>query len=96
MEARKLYFLGGRPWRCRPCSELTYASRQAIRRRRLLIKAKKIRESLGGSPSMLGNFGEAERDATHGLDPGQGAARVCYAITALAWAMFSMKSDQAR
>jgi hypothetical protein len=26
-------------------------------------------------------FAEAERDATHGLDPGQGAARACYPMT---------------
>jgi hypothetical protein len=39
----------GRPWRCRHCYDLTYATRQATARERERIKTQKIRERLGGS-----------------------------------------------
>lgn len=41
---RKLYSPRGQPWRCRHCYRLSYATRQASRWDRLLIKAQKIRE----------------------------------------------------
>jgi len=53
---RKLYAPRGRPWRCRHCYNLTYATRQAAPRDRLLIKAQKIREMLGGSPAIFDAF----------------------------------------
>ena len=37
----------------RRCYGLTYATRQVITRHRLLMKAQKIREQLGGSRSLL-------------------------------------------
>ena len=52
----KLFAPRGQPWRCRQCYGLTYATRQAVPQQRLLIKAQKIRELLGGSPSMLDDF----------------------------------------
>jgi hypothetical protein len=54
--ARKLYAPRGQPWRCRHCYRLTYATRQASRPSRLLLKAQKIRERLGGSPSVCDDF----------------------------------------
>ena len=53
---RKLFSPHGQQWRCRTCYDLTYATRQASHRDRLLIKAQKIREQLGGSPSMFDEF----------------------------------------
>src|ERR1700738_3456672 len=49
----KLHAFRDRPWRCRHCYQLTYATRQAVPRHRHVIKVQKIREQLGGSPSML-------------------------------------------
>ena len=53
---RKLFSPSGQQWRCRICYDLTYATRQASHRDRLLSQAQKIREQLGGSPSMLDDF----------------------------------------
>jgi hypothetical protein len=44
----KLHSAGRKPWRCRHCYDLTYATRQATPRDRHDIKAQKIRERLGG------------------------------------------------
>jgi hypothetical protein len=52
----KLYAPGGRPWRCRHCYRLTYATRQAAPRIRHLMKAQKVRRLLGGSLSMIDDF----------------------------------------
>ena len=52
----KLHTFGDRPWRCRHCHNLTYAARQAVPRHRHVLRAQKIREQLGGSPSMLEQF----------------------------------------
>ena len=52
----KLYAPRGLPWRCRRCYGLTYATRQAAPHDRLLLKAQKIRERLGGDPNDLGEF----------------------------------------
>ena len=52
----KLHAFRDRPWRCRHCYRLTYATRQALPRHRHIIKAQKIRRQLGGSPSMLEQF----------------------------------------
>jgi hypothetical protein len=52
----KLHAFRDRPWRCRHCYGLTYATRQALPRHRHIIKAQKIRRQLGGSPSMLEQF----------------------------------------
>jgi hypothetical protein len=53
---RNLYAPRGHPWRCRHCYQLTYATRQASRRHRLLIKAQKIRERLGGNRAVGDDF----------------------------------------
>jgi hypothetical protein len=45
----KLHSARGKPWRCRHCYVLTYATRQATARERERIKTQKIRERLGGS-----------------------------------------------
>jgi hypothetical protein len=52
----KLHATSGRPWRCRHCYRLTYATRQATPRDRHIINVQKIREQLGGSPSLLDGF----------------------------------------
>src|SRR5215472_7420230 len=44
----KLHAFRDRPWRCRHCYNLTYATRQATPRDRQQIKAQKIRLRLGG------------------------------------------------
>jgi hypothetical protein len=49
----KLHAFRDRPWRCRHCHGLTYATRQAVPRHRHVIKVQKIREQLGGSLSLL-------------------------------------------
>jgi hypothetical protein len=51
-----LYSPNGRPWACRHCYRLTYATRQAIPRDRQLLRAQRIRHRLGGSRSMLEPF----------------------------------------
>jgi len=52
----KLHSFRDRPWRCRHCYGLTYATRQATPRDRYQIKAQKIRERLGGAPGFLDAF----------------------------------------
>jgi hypothetical protein len=52
----KLHAFRDHPWRCRRCYGLTYATRRVITRHRLLMKAQKIREQLGGSRSLLDQF----------------------------------------
>ena len=52
----KLHAFRDRPWRCRHCYQLTYATRQAVPRHRHVIKVQKIREHLGGSLSLLDGF----------------------------------------
>jgi hypothetical protein len=52
----KLYGPPGRPWRCRKCYQLTYASRQSAPQQRLILKAQKIREQLGGKLGVLDDF----------------------------------------
>jgi hypothetical protein len=52
----KLHAFRDRPWRCRHCYQLTYATRQATQRHRHVIKVQKIREHLGGSLSLLDGF----------------------------------------
>jgi hypothetical protein len=51
-----LYSPSGRPWACRHCYRLTYATRQAIPRDRHLMRAQGIRQRLGGSRNMLDPF----------------------------------------
>ncbi len=51
-----LYSPNGRPWACRHCYRLTYATRQAIPRDRYLLRAQRIRERLGGSRSVIEDF----------------------------------------
>ena len=51
-----LYSPNGRPWGCRHCYRLTYATRQAVPRDRHLLRAQRIRRRLGGSPNMLEDF----------------------------------------
>src|SRR5262245_17494747 len=45
----KLHSARGKPWRCRHCYNLTYATRQATECFRYKIKAQKISELLGGN-----------------------------------------------
>jgi hypothetical protein len=52
----KLHSTRGKPWRCRHCYDLTYATRQAVPRHRRIMKAQKIRQRLGGSANMLEKF----------------------------------------
>jgi hypothetical protein len=52
----RLHAFRDRPWRCRHCHNLSYATRQATPRMRLLMKAQKIRKQLGGSLSMMDDF----------------------------------------
>jgi hypothetical protein len=51
-----LYSPNGRPWACRHCYRLTYATRQASPLDRHLLRAQRIRRRLGGSPNMLEDF----------------------------------------
>jgi hypothetical protein len=51
-----LYRPPGHPWRCRKCYQLTYATRQAAPRQRLILKAQKVREQLGGKLGVLDVF----------------------------------------
>jgi hypothetical protein len=51
-----LYRPPGHPWRCRKCYQLTYAARQAAPRQRLILKAQKVREQLGGKLGVLDVF----------------------------------------
>jgi hypothetical protein len=55
-KVEKLHAFRNRPWRCRHCYDLTYATRQATPRDRHQIKAQRIREQLGGSLSRLDDF----------------------------------------
>jgi hypothetical protein len=55
-KVEKLHAFGDRPWRCRHCYRLTYATRQAVPRHRHIIKAQKIRQQLGASVSLLEQF----------------------------------------
>ena len=59
----KLYRPTGHPWRCRKCYGLTYATKQSAPRPRLILKAQKIRELLGGKLGVLDLSGQAEGDA---------------------------------
>jgi hypothetical protein len=43
-------------WRCRHCYDLTYATRQAGLRYRLILKAQKVRERLGGDLGVANPF----------------------------------------
>ena len=52
----KLYAPRRHFWRCRHCCGLTYATRQAAPRYRLILKAQKIREALGGGLGVLDGF----------------------------------------
>jgi len=52
----KLYRPTGHPWRCRKCYGLTYATKQSAPRPRLILKAQKIRELLGGKLGVLDTF----------------------------------------
>ena len=52
----KLYRPTDHPWRCRKCYQLTYATRQAAPRQRLILKGQKIRELLGGKLGVLDDF----------------------------------------
>ena len=52
----KLFAPFGYPWRCRHCHGLTYTTRQAAPRYRLILKAQKIRERLGGDLGVTNAF----------------------------------------
>jgi hypothetical protein len=52
----KLYGLPRYPWRCRKCYGLTYATKQLAPRQRLILRAQKIREQLGGKLAVLDDF----------------------------------------
>jgi hypothetical protein len=57
-----LHAFRDRPWRCRHCYQLTYATRQAVPRHRHVIKVQKIREHLGGSLSLLDGFLQSRKE----------------------------------
>ena len=44
----QLFAPGSHSWRCRQCYGLSYATRQVSLRYRLILKAQKVRERLGG------------------------------------------------
>jgi hypothetical protein len=52
----KLHSFHDRPWRCRHCYDLTYATRQATPRDRYQIKAQKIVERLGSPAGSTDDF----------------------------------------
>jgi len=54
----KLYAPFGHPWRCRHCYRLTYATRQATPQYRLILKAQRVREELGGDLGVANAFPE--------------------------------------
>jgi hypothetical protein len=54
----KLYAPFGYRWRCRHCYGLTYATRQAAPQYRLILKAQKIRERLGGDLGVANAFAD--------------------------------------
>ena len=54
----KLYAPFGYPWRCRHCYGLTYATRQAAPQYRLILKAQRVREQLGGDLGVANAFPE--------------------------------------
>jgi hypothetical protein len=73
---RKLYAPRGYPWRCRHCYELTYATRQAAPRDRLVLKAQKIREVMGGNLGVANAFpAKTNGDALAALQPASPRAR---------------------
>jgi hypothetical protein len=45
----QLFAPDGYPWRCQHCYALSYATRQVGLRYRLILKAQKVRERLGGN-----------------------------------------------
>jgi hypothetical protein len=52
----QLFAPRGHSWRCRQCYHLTYATRQAGQRYRLILKAQKVRERLGGDLGVANPF----------------------------------------
>jgi hypothetical protein len=52
----QLFAPRGHSSRCRHCHDLTYASRQAGLRYRLILKAQKVRERLGGELGVVNPF----------------------------------------
>jgi hypothetical protein len=54
----KLYAPYDYPWRCRNCYGLTYATRQAAPQYRLILKAQRVREQLGGDLGVANAFPE--------------------------------------
>ena len=57
----KLYRPPGHPWRCRKCYQLTYATRQAAPRQRLILKAQKFENSWAASLAFLMSFRTSRR-----------------------------------
>jgi hypothetical protein len=51
----QLFAPGGYSWRCRHCYDLSYATRQVSLRYRLILKAQKVRERLGGDDLGVAN-----------------------------------------
>jgi hypothetical protein len=52
----QLFAPRGHCWRCRQCSNLSYATRQVGLRYRLILKAQKVRERLGGDLGVANPF----------------------------------------
>jgi hypothetical protein len=85
-----VYSPNGRPWACRHCYRLTYATRQATPRDRHLLRAQRIRQRLGGAHRAVVNAGgdaeqnhailsaEFGRRLFHGLLPLPAFAESCY------------------
>ena len=60
----------GHPWRCWYCYDLTYATRQAAARYRLILKARKVRERLGANwPSSMRSPPSRKACTGDGMDP---------------------------
>jgi hypothetical protein len=52
----KLYSPDRRPWACRTCHNLSYRTRQIIPRHRLILRAQRIRQRLGGTANLVEDF----------------------------------------
>jgi len=73
----KLHAFGDRPWRCRHCYNLTYATRQAVPPSHL-HGAKDPRAARRGSPSMLDAPAETQGDASEAIREASETARCGY------------------
>ena len=72
-----LYRPPGHPWRCRKRYQLTYATRQAAPRQRLILKAQKVREQLGGKLGVLDVFPDKPKSMHWRRYPSRAGSQLC-------------------